>query len=179
MSRWRAQRRVHLEVRVEAADRLVGERDVVRADFAGERNAARARFAQDADAAGRAEVLAVDGVPVSSASRALRCDDDFLADRRPAGQAEHGAPVAFVHHAFADEIVVLAMVHHDEVEHARVLERAAHDFVVLHAMAVVGERDDAGFVHRADGREFFAGDAFGDRAGREDIHARPRPSPSP
>ncbi len=112
------------------------------------------------------------GVPVNSASRALRCDDDFLARRRPAGQAEHGAPVAFVHHAFADEIVVLAMVHDDEAEHARVFQRAAHDLVVLDAMAVVGERDDAGLCKRADRREFLAGEAFGDRAGGEDIHAR-------
>ena len=76
--------------------------------------------------------------------------------RRPAGQAEHGAPVALVHHAFADEVVVLAMVHHDEAEHARVLERAAHQLVVLHAMAVVGERHHAGLVQRADGRQFLA-----------------------
>ena len=43
---------------------------------------------------------------------------------------------------------------------------------ILDAMAVVGERDDAGLVHRADRREFLAGDALGDRAGGEDIHAR-------
>ena len=50
----------------------------------------------------------------------------------------------------------------DEVEHARILERAAHDFVVLDAMAVVGQRDDAGLAHRADGREFLPGDPVGD-----------------
>ena len=38
-------------------------------------------------------------------------------------------------------------------------------------MAVVGERHDARFVHRADRREFFARDPFGDRARRENIHA--------
>ncbi len=39
-------------------------------------------------------------------------DDRFLAGRWPAGQAEQSAPVAFVHHAVADEIVVLTMIEH-------------------------------------------------------------------
>ena len=77
-----------------------------------------------------AEMLAVDrGAGQSSASCALRATIDFLADRGPARQAEHGAPETLVHHAFADEIVVLAMVHDREIEHARVFECAPHELV--------------------------------------------------
>ena len=71
-------------------------------------------------------------------------DDHFLADARPAGQAEHRAPVAFVHHAFADEVVVLAMIHDRQPEHARVFQRAAHQLVVLNTMSIIRYRHDAG-----------------------------------
>jgi hypothetical protein len=98
-------------------------------------------------------------------------DDHVLRDARPAGQAEHGAPVALVHDAAGGEVVVLAMVEGEEVEHAGVIERAAHDLVVLDAMAVVGERDHAGLVERADGRELLALHADGDAAGGEDVDA--------
>ena len=114
----------------------------------------------------------MDGRAGEFGEEGVALDDDFLARRRPAGQSERGADRAFVHHAFADEIVVLAMVHDGEAKHARVLQRAAHDLMVLDTMPVVGERDDARFVHRADGREFLARDAFRNRAGGEDVHAR-------
>ena len=126
----RAQRRVHLEIGVEAADRLVGQRDVVRADFAAERDAARARFAQNADAARGAEVLAMDR-RAGRVRRGGRCAATMISSPI-AGQPGRPSTVlhaAFVHHAFADEIVVLAMVHDDEAEHARIFERAAHDLV--------------------------------------------------
>ena len=105
-------------------------------------------------------MLAMDGRAAESGEEDVAHDDHFLAGAGPAGQAEHGAPVALVHDALADEAVVLAMVEDGELEHAGVLEGAAHELVVLHAMAVVGERDDAGAGHRADGREFLAGDGL-------------------
>jgi hypothetical protein len=98
-------------------------------------------------------------------------DDHVLRNARPAGQAQHGAPVALVHDAARGEIVVLAMIERKEVEHAGVIERAAHDLVVLDAMAVVGQRDHAGLEERADGRELLAFHADRDAAGGEDIHA--------
>ncbi len=86
--------------------------------------------------------------------------------RRPSSDV----PVTFVHHAVGHERIILAMVHHRQAEHFRVFARAAHEIVVLHAMAVVGDGDDAGLFQPADGREFLAGNAFGNRAGDEDIH---------
>ena len=44
----RAQRRIHLVVRVEILDRFVGQRDVMRTNFAADFHPARARFAQQA-----------------------------------------------------------------------------------------------------------------------------------
>ena len=96
--------------------------------------------------------------------------DHLLARRRPAAQSQRGAPITFVHHAVSHERIILAMIHHRQVEHLRVFAGAAHEFVVLDAMAVVGDGHDAGFFERTDGREFFAGDIFGDGAGDENIH---------
>ena len=120
------ERRIHFEIRVEAAERFVRQRDVMRADFAAEFDAAVARFAEKPHAAPGAEVLAMDRRVAEFREERIALDDDFLAGRRPARQPEHRAPVALVHHAFADEMVVLAMVHDDQPKHARILQRAPH-----------------------------------------------------
>ena len=166
-----AQRRVHLEVRVKRADGFVGKRDVVRADFATERDAAGTGLAQDPDAASAAEVLAMDGGAAGLSQKRVALDNDFLADGGPAGESQHRADVALVHDSLADEVVVLAMVHDGQSEHAGVLEGAPHEFVVLDATPVVGEGDDAGFVHGTDGSEFLACEPLGDCSGREHVHA--------
>jgi len=44
-----------------------------------------------------------------------------------------------MHHAIGHERIILAMIHHRQIKHFRVFQRAAHQFVVLHAMAVVGD----------------------------------------
>ena len=64
---------------------------------------------------------------------------------RPAAQAQGGAPVALVHHAIGDQGIILAMIQDWQVEHFGVLERVAHQLVVLHAMTVVGDGDNASF----------------------------------
>jgi hypothetical protein len=55
-----AQRRVHLEGRVEAAERLVGERQVVRSRLAGDRDACRLRRFDGGHRLGGREVLNMD-----------------------------------------------------------------------------------------------------------------------
>jgi len=74
-----------------------------------------------------------------------------------------------VHHAVSHERVILTVVEQRQVEHLRVFAGAAHEVVVLHAMAVVCDGHHAGLFQAADGGEFFAGDVFCDRAGDEDI----------
>ena len=156
--------------RLAAGDRGVGEREVMRAGLAGNGHAALLGLAQQADAAGGAYMLAVDGRASEFGEEDVALHDHFLAHGGPAAQSELGAPVALVHDALGGELVILAMIHRGQVEHARVFERAAHEVVVLHAMAVVGDRDDAGLEKLSDGREFLARDALGDRAGDEDVH---------
>ena len=98
----------------------------------------------------------------------------FLARRRPAAQTERGAPVTFMHHAVGHERIILTMIKQRQVKHLGVLAGAAHEIVILHTMAVVGDGDDAGFFQAADGREFFAGEIFTDGAGDKNIyHAFP------
>ena len=132
----------------------------MRTNFAADFHSARPRLAQEPHASGRADVLAMDPVIAQFREEDVARDDRFLARRRPAGQAEQRAPVAFMHDAVADEVVVLAMIEHRQAEHARVLDRAAHQLVILDAMPVVGDRDDAGLRERADRRQFFAREVF-------------------
>ena len=141
-------------------DRFIGQRDVVRTNFATDFHAARPRFAQQPHTAGSADVLAVNVMIAKLRQQNVAHDDGFFAGRRPARQTKQRAPIAFVHHAVADQIVILAMIEHRQAEHARIFDRAPHQFVILNAMAVVGDRDNAGLRKRADRREFFAGKIF-------------------
>src|ERR1700680_2949343 len=95
--------------------------------------------------------------------------DDFLRSARPAGQAEHGAPVSLVHHPASRHVIILAMVHHSEIEHTSVLDRAPHHFMVLNTMTIVGDRHDAGLNHGPDRSHLFTVQTFGYRTGREDV----------
>jgi hypothetical protein len=99
-------------------------------------------------------------------------DNDLFRGSGPPGQSEYGAPVPFVHHSAPDHVVLLAMIHDREVEHARVLGRPAHHLVVLNAVAIVRNGDNAGLHHRSDRRHFLAFEALRYSAGREDIDQR-------
>ncbi len=59
-------------------------------------------------------------------------------------EAEPGRELALVHHAFADEIGVLGVMHDEGVEIAGIDERAAHHLGVGDALRPVGEGDGAG-----------------------------------
>ena len=60
-----------------------------------------------------------------------------------ADQAEARGVFAFVHHAFADELRVLGVMHDEGVEIPGVGERAPHHLRVGHARDAVGEGDRA------------------------------------
>lgn len=167
----RAQGGVHFEIAVEGREGGIRERDVVRADFAGDFDAPGTGLSDEAHTAAGADVLAVDGRIAEFGQHDVAGDNHLLAGAWPAGQAEAKTPLALVHDSVADDRVVLAMVHDGEAEHAGVFHRAAHDFVVLDAMAVVRQRDDSGIEKRADGSEFLAFQSLGDRPGAKNIHA--------
>ena len=74
-----------------------------------------------------------------------------------------------MHHPVCDQRIILAMIHHRQVEHPGVLQGAPHQFVVLHAMAVIGDGDDPRLFERADGRQFFPRDVFRDGPRHKDV----------
>src|SRR5205807_5155417 len=58
--------------------------------------------------------------------------------------------ITVIHHSIADEIVVLTMIEHRHSDHPRILDGAPHQFVVLDAASVVGERIKACLSARSD-----------------------------
>ena len=85
---------------------------------------------------------------------ALRHDRLGLAGN--AAQAERRRVEAFVRDAVALERLILAVLDDRHVEHAGVLERAAHQQRRRHRPAVVGDRDAAGRLQLGDVGELLA-----------------------
>ena len=115
-------------------------------NFAADFHAARAGLADQAHTARGADVLAVNVMIAKLGQQNVPHHNRFFARSRPAGQTEQRAPVAFVDHAVANQIVILAMIEHRQSDHARVLDRTPHQFVVLDAMTVISNRDNAGLA---------------------------------
>ena len=142
----RAQRRVHLGVGVVAVDGVLGEREVVRRRLGGHREAARlgARApARRAPAVLRCAMCR--RPPVRSSERDVARDHRLLGGGRDALEAEaerRSAPSCIT--PSPASAAVLLVRDHRQAEHARVLERAAHQAAVHDRHAVVGDGDDAG-----------------------------------
>ena len=96
-------------------------------------------------------------------------DHDVFARSGNAAQAAAHGLEAFVHVAAGAEVEVLAVIDDGQVEGAGELHGAAHDAGVHDGAAVVGDGDDAGGLHGADGGELLAGAALGDGADGEDV----------
>ena len=143
---------------------------MVRTGFAGNRHPALSGRSQQFNAPGGAYMLTVNFRSGRLRQQDVSRDDHLLARSGPAAQAQHRAPVTFMHHAVADERVILAMIHDRQIEHPGILQRATHELMILHAMAVIGNRHDPGLLQRTDRGHFFAGDAFGNCAGHKNIH---------
>lgn len=93
-------------------------------------------------------------------------DDRLLGDGRPAAETEFRGDDALVHLGALGEAGLLGVLGDDAAEGLHVLQGAAHDHGVVHALAVVGEDGDArgGLVHGAQLGELLALQADGDRA---------------
>src|ERR1700733_414478 len=139
------------------------------AKLAGDRDSARPRVPQQSDAATGAEVLTMDPGIAELGEKNISSDDDFLRSARPASQAENGAPVSLVHHPAPDHVVILAMIHHGEIEHPRILHCPSHHFMILDAVAVVRDGHDSCLNHRPDRSHLFTVQSLGDCAGWEDV----------
>jgi len=62
------------------------------------------------------------------------------------------------------------MIEHWHSDHARVFDRATHQFIVLNASTVISDGDNACLRQRTDRRQFFPGKILGDRASWQDTH---------
>ena len=141
----------------------------MRTRLAGDRDAAGLGLTQQSNAPGRTHVLAVDVCPGFLSEQNVTRNNHFLPRTGPARQAKRAIPVALMHYARAHQRIVLAMIHHRQVKHRRVFQRATHQVIVLHTMAVVGNRHHPGAVQRADRRQFLPGNPLRDRAGRQHV----------
>ena len=93
-------------------------------------------------------------------------EHDGLGRLRHADQAEARGELAFVHHAFADEIRILGVMHDQHVEVAGIDQRAPHHLGVGDAFRAVGEGDRAGGLEQADLGHLLALEPLGQRRHR-------------
>ena len=96
---------------------------------------------------------------------------DLLGGTGDSRQTELGGNKAFIHHAVADKVLILAVAHDEQTEMVGILHRQTEKVRVRYRLSVVGNRDDARFLHPADFRHFNARQPLGDRADRIDAHA--------
>src|SRR5258708_9710382 len=140
-------------------------------------NAASARIAEKPDAAGRTQMLAMNASATELGQQDVAHNHELFPCSWPARQSKDRTPMTLVHHTVAHEIVVLAVVEHGEVKHGGILDRAAHQFMILYTMGVIGDRNDAEWYHRSNRRHFFAGKTSGDRTGSKYVDAGGLPCP--
>lgn len=165
----RAERRIHLVVRVVGRAGVLGQQQVMRADLGADALAGGFGPADQLDRAGGADVGDVVADAGGRGQADVALGHDFLGRGRDAGQAEAGGGDAAVHDALAGERLVLAMLDEERVEHGRVLHGPQADAGLGDAVAVVGDGDRAGAEHQADLGEFLAGAGLGDRADGVDL----------
>jgi hypothetical protein len=65
-----------------------------------------------------------------------------------------------MHNSIPDQIVVLTMIEHRQVNHASILDRASHHLMVLNAMTIICDRHNTRLRKGADRREFLPCETF-------------------
>ena len=166
-----AEGRVHLEVGVVGGDALLGEGDVVGRGLTSDAQSARFGAAKNLDRVTRGDVLHVDVRSGVFGEDAVARYDKILGGVGPALEAKLQREGPLVHDGADGHGVILTVVHERQVEHLGVFAGAAHEFVGLHAIAVVGDGDDAGAFEGADGSECMALHADGDATGGVNVDA--------
>jgi hypothetical protein len=143
-----AQRRVHLEARIEAPDLLVGERQMVRGRLAGEADSGLLGSSDGVHRLTGREVLDMDPGTLVGRQRGVAGDHRRLGDRRDAGQAQrcrdrslvHDAPeVWLVRAGGSGEVVVLFVERDLSTDQPLIGKRASQHSCVPDRQAVVGE----------------------------------------
>jgi hypothetical protein len=138
-----AQGGVHLVVRVEGAEPLVGQGEMVRARLGRHAHPAPLAFADQLDRAGRRDVLDMEPAAGDLGQADVARDHDVLGRRGHAAEAEPHRLEPLVDHAADGQLGNLAVLHDDAVEHFRVFQRPAHQGGRPDRRAVVSKRDRA------------------------------------
>ena len=171
-----AQGRVDLEAGIVAAGKMLGEQEMMRGDLGRDLHTPRLRPADDLDAAGGRDMAHVQaGADVLGEQHVAR-DDRLLGHRRPSREPEFAGDRALVHLRADREPGLLRMLRDDAAEGLHVLERAAHEQRVVHAVPVVGEHPHprSGLGHRADLGEALTRKASGHGTDRTHRHVAGR-----
>ena len=100
----------------------------------------------------------------------IAIENDRLGFARDAGKAEPARALALGHHALADELAILAIMHDERVEIARVGQRAAHHLRAGDRAPAIGKGDRAGLAEQADFRDLAALQALGQRGAGKDAN---------
>lgn len=102
----------------------------------------------------------------------ISCNNNVLCCAWPALQSQTERAVPFVHNGALGHACVLTVVKDRKVEHVRILNGPAHDFVVLNAKAVIRNGDNALIFKGTNGSEALAGHANGQAARLIDVNKR-------
>src|SRR5262245_25276034 len=111
---------------------------------------ARLSFAQNADASARTDVLTVDVVVAEFGEENIAQNDCFLTRAWPTGEPKERAPVTFMNDAGSDEIVILAVIKNRKPYHSRIFHGTTHQLVILNAVSIISNGDNAGLPEGAD-----------------------------
>ena len=122
----------------------------MRRHLAGDARAARLAVAHRVERLPRAHVGDVHDAAGQLGERDVAQRHDRLGLAGDAAQAERRRLIALVRDAVALQRLLLAVLDDGHVEHARVLERPAHQQRRRHRTPVVGQRDAAGLLELGD-----------------------------
>jgi hypothetical protein len=114
-------------------------------------------------------MLEVDGRAREPGQRDVAHDHELFRLGRHTGDAEPARPLPFVHVPTGRERLVLAVLRERHADPGCVLERSAHQPVVLHTTAVVGEQAHAQRGHLGHWRELLTLAADSDRTRNVDV----------
>ena len=121
--RFLAQRRIHAAPTVVADDPLVRRSDVVRRGLRRHANTARFRLAHQLYAAPRGDVAQVNPLALRLRNQNVAGNHHLFRRARDARQAQLRGDKALVHHAVADEVLILAVTHDEQAEVIGILHR--------------------------------------------------------
>ena len=136
---FRAQRRIHLHVRVERAHGLVREHEVVGRHLSGRPRASASATSSAATDSRADRCIRWICLPSASAEREVALDHDALGRRRIRPEAQLGGHHTLVRLAPARQRRLLAMEHERKPRDPAVLQCAAHETGRHDGQAVIGE----------------------------------------